>query len=110
MIKHLKKIDRTIAQTFDYLGVPRLDQMDRSLARKGKELKSWKLKDVRNVDISIVLIFALAIVTLGSVTSLYAIGVPEVAKNGLRLTTLLCGAGLAGLALHIGLKKLAGGK
>tara|TARA_B100000745_G_C19844646_1_gene280190 strand:- start:11 stop:343 length:333 start_codon:yes stop_codon:yes gene_type:complete len=110
MIKHLKKIDRTIAQTFDYLGVPRLDQMDRSLARKGKELKSWKLKDVRNVEITMLLSFAMVAVTLGSVASLYAIGVPEVAKNGLRLTALLGGAGLAGMALHIGLKKLSGGR
>ena len=106
MFKLLKKIDKTLVQTFDYLGIPRIDQLDRGLLK----LVNYRVKDTAGIEITVVLGFALAIVTLGSVARLYTLNVPEAIKDGLRLTTLLCTAGLAGLALHILVKRLAGGK
>ena len=110
MIKFLKKIDRTIVQTFDYLGIPRFDHMDKSLLKLGKKIKNYRIQDTRGIEVTVILGFALVATTLGSVTSLYVLDVPEAVKDGLRLTSLLCSVGLAGLGLHILVKKLSGAK
>ena len=110
MIKYLKQADKFLRDSLDYLGVPRLDQLDKSLNKSIKEAKDFKIQDVRYIEIPVLLGFALVAVTLGSVTTLFAVGVPEVAKDGLRLTALISSLGLAGLALHITLKKVSGAK
>ena len=110
MIKYLKQIDKLLRDTFDYLGVPTLEDLDKHVSKTLKEIKNFKIQDIRYIEIPVLLGYALVVLTLGSVTTLFAIGVPDVAKDGLRLTALISSLCLAGLALHLTLKKVSGAK
>ena len=52
--------------------------------------------------------FAIAI--LGSSITLAVAEVPEIAKDGLRLTTFVCVVGLVCLGIHFSFKKILGEK
>ena len=112
MIKHLRRADNSLRKSLDKLGIPTLAQMDKAVD-KGEE-KLWnfvfhyKVKDERSVFIPVLIAVCFAVVTLGSTASMYLFNIPEVAKDGLRLTTLICVVGIIGTTLHIGFKKILG--
>ena len=43
MIKYLKQIDKLLRDTFDYLGVPTLEDLDKHVSKKLKEIKKVKI-------------------------------------------------------------------
>ncbi len=112
MIKYLRKADNLLRKYLDKLGVPTLAQMDKAVD-KGEE-KLWnfifhyKVKDKKSVFIPVLIALSFAVITLGSTASMYIFDIPEVAKDGLRLTTLLCVVGIIGITIHIGFKKILG--
>ena len=112
MIEHLRKADNTLRKYLDKLGIPTLAQMDKAVD-KGEE-KLWnfvfhyKVKDERSIFIPVLLAVCFAVVTLGSTVTMYLLNVPEIAKDGLRLTTLICVVGMIGVALHLGFNKIFG--
>ena len=96
------------------MGVPTLAQMDRAISKK--HVKIWRIAkrkdslDEGGINITLLLGLAFVVSMLGSTIVLYSIQVPDVAKDGLRLTTLVCLVGLSGLIIHLSLKKIFGGK
>tara|TARA_B100000749_G_C18446060_1_gene474293 strand:+ start:1276 stop:1620 length:345 start_codon:yes stop_codon:yes gene_type:complete len=112
MIKYLRIVDKALRTFFDDLGVPNLAQMDKAVNKAEDKLwkgvAEYKVKDERSLIIPYLLLLGFAVVTIGSTASLYALSIPEVAKDGLRLTTLISLVGIVGVALHLGLNKLTG--
>ncbi len=112
MIKLLRIIDKALRTFFDDLGVPTLAQMDKAVDKAEDKLwkgaSEYRVKDRRSVVIPYLFLLGFVIVTVGSTTTLYALNIPEVAKDGLRLTTLISLVGIVGVALHLGLNKLSG--
>ena len=77
------------------------------------EDKLWKKASGYRVDeksffISYLFLIGFVIVTIGSTASLYAFNIPEIAKDGLRVTTLISLLGIVGVVLHLGFKKILG--
>ncbi len=112
MIKYLRIVDKALRTFFDDLGVPNLTQMDKAIDKAEDKLwkgvSDYRVKDKRTFYISYLFLIAFAVVTVGSTATLYILNIPEVAKDGLRLTTLISLVGIAGMAIHIGLNKLTG--
>ena len=113
MIKHVRKFDRAIIQFLNSLGIPTLAQMDKVIEKA--EDKLWKgvreyKTDENSFFMSYLLLVGFAVVTIGSTASLYVLNIPEIAKDGLRLTTAICILGIAGVVLHLGFKKILGEK
>ena len=114
MINSLRKIDKTLKTFFDNLGIPNLTQMDNVVEKLEDKVwngvSTFKIKDDSSYFISYLLLVAFSIVTIGSTASLYSLNVPEVAKDGLRLVTLISVVGLIGIVLHLAVNKMTGEK
>tara|TARA_B100000749_G_C18447906_1_gene475027 strand:+ start:973 stop:1314 length:342 start_codon:yes stop_codon:yes gene_type:complete len=111
VIKYLRIADKALRTFFDDLGIPTLAQMDKVVDRA--EDKLWKKASGYRVDeksffISYLFLIGFVIVTIGSTASLYAFNIPEIAKDGLRVTTLISLLGIVGVVLHLGFKKILG--
>ncbi len=97
-----------LAKFFDRLGIPRLDQLDKILNRQWQGVKKYKITDTRSIEVSLAFAMGFVIGILASSITLVFADVPEIAKDGLRLTTFICVVGLVCLGIHFSFKKILG--